>query len=257
MIVLHADADGVGAGCASAEAQAGLAETRGEGGGVCESDGRGASCSRIAADEILGIRSPCKVTAAGKAVRGRPLRGGAIAIKSARELVGPRGKREPTQRGITPAALIVLHADADGVGAGCPTVETQAGLAETRGEGGGVCECDGRGASRSGIAADEILGAHYLSRMHTSPPEQERSYKGLEGCGCGNHRHFLGDKNGNQGALTAWPSLRITSVSTPSRTASGERSKEITTGFSVVQPSGSNHAPPDGPMSLRLPSRSL
>ena len=199
LVVLHADADGVGAGCPTAEAQAGLAESRGEGGGVCESDGRGVSRSGIAADEILGIRSPCKVTAAGKAVRGRPLRGGSIAIKSARELVGPCGKREPTQRGVAPAALIVLHADADGVGAGCPSAEAQAGLAESRRESSGVCECDGRGASCSGIVADEILGAHYLSRLHRSPTEQESPSDRLENLECRIHVNVPGDKTGIKG----------------------------------------------------------
>jgi len=35
------------------------------------------------------------------------------------------------------------------------------------------------------------------------------------------------------------------------------KSKEITTGLSVVQPAGSNRHPPDGPMSFRVPSKSL
>ena len=63
--------------------------------------------------------------------------------------------------------------------------------------------------------------------------------------------------NSTHGWPTAWPFEMVTCVSTPLSNCCGARSKEITTGLSVVQPSGSNRQPPPGPTSLRVPSRSL
>ena len=186
-----------------------------------------------------------------------PLGGIALAIQATGQLEVPVTERETADRRIAPAPLVVLHPQSDAVGSRCEASQTERRLFETGRQRPRLSQGQSATKSLSRVIANKILGRDKRcglrigSRERCNYPEQPTSEQ------AGKPVHTIGEGKGTHGALTAWPSLRMTSVSTPSRTMSGDRSKEITTGFSVVQPSGSIHGPPEGPMVLRLPSRLL